>query len=79
MLKFERPRVALDFRALADSLPAAVSGLGEVSCPEIPDNSFASALKAHVNRAVQSGRVRRGLPAGEPFDLEDDLPEWRNT
>lgn len=77
MLKFERPRVALDFRALADSLPAAVSGLGEVSCPGFPDSSTEAALKAHINRAVQAGRVRRGLAPGEPFDIEADLPEMR--
>lgn len=76
-IRFERPRVALDFRALADSLPAKVDGVGEADAvPRVPNALFSDVLRAHINRAVQSGRIRRGLPAGEPYDLEADLPDW---
>lgn len=77
-IRFERPRVALDFRALADSLPAKVDGVGEADAvPRVPNALFSDVLKAHINRAVQAGRVRRGLAPGEPFDIEADLPEMR--
>ena len=39
MIRFERGRVGLEFRGLAESLPAQAVGPGEVSCPGFPDNS----------------------------------------
>lgn len=79
-IRFERPRVALDFRALADSLPAKVDGVGEIEVmPARADGYFLGTLKAHINAAVRAGRVRRGLPSGRPFDLDDDYIETRNT
>lgn len=78
-IRFERPRVALDFRALADSLPAKAAGLGETTLDFAEGRSTLAALKAHINAAVQACRVRRGLPAARPFDLDEDYIETRNT
>lgn len=73
MIRFERPRVAMDFRALSASLDGIdPPGVVQIMTPDEQRAELAAALKAHINTRVQAGRVRRGHPIGSFFDLEDD-------
>lgn len=78
-IRFERGRVGLEFRALAASLPDVTPGKLDEPHQFVGEINLMGRLKAHINAAVIAGRVRRGLPAGDYFDLEADLPELRET